>query len=188
MGKPEAPYPNFIKGRCPIAPGVVWATDFTYIPFHGTFLFLATVLDVFTREVLGWHILSVHTAALIHGAFEDVRKRAHKLPMYHHSDQGSEYKELKHLKNVERLGITVSMSKKGSLWENGYQESYYSQFKLEIGGSNRFESEGELIEEIYRLIYRYNTTRIHTSLKMSPQKFAQQFYEKSALQSSERVS
>ena len=188
VDKPEAPYPNLIKGLCPVAPGVVWCSDFTYIPFHGSFLYLATVLDMYTREIVGWHILSVHTAALIRSAFEDAKKRTHKLPLYHHSDQGSEYKEVEHLKRVESLGITVSMSKKGSPWENGYQESYYSQFKLELGNSNRFETEGELIEEIYRLIYRYNTKRIHRSLKMAPLKFAEHFYQKRALQSSERVS
>jgi len=188
LGKPAAPYPNLIKGLCPIAPTVVWAADFTYIPFQGRFLFFATVLDVFTREVVGWNILSVHTAALIKGAFEDAVRRTNKIPLFHHSDQGSEYDELTHLKRVESLDITVSMSKKASPWENGYQESYFSQFKLELGEPNRFPSEGELVEEIYRLVHRYNTKRIHRSLKMPPLIFAQKFYEKTALQSSDRVS
>ena len=183
----EAPYPNLIKGMCPIAPHVVWVADFTYIPFQGNFFFLATVIDLFTREIVGWHILSVHTASLIKGAFEDATKRSTKLPLYHHSDQGSEYKELEHLKRVGNLGIAVSMSKKASPWENGTQESFFSNFKLELGDSNRFEHKGELIAEIHRLIHRYNTKRIHTSLKMSPLKFAEHFYRKRALQSSERV-
>ena len=187
LGKPASPYPNLIKELCPIAPGVVWAADFTYIPFQGRFLYLATVLDVFTREIVGFHILSVHTAALIKGAFEDALAKSIRIPLYHHSDQGSEYEGLNHLVRVEGLGITVSMSKKGSPWENGYQESYYSQFKLELGDPNRFETEGELIEEIYRLIHRYNTKRIHRSLKMPPLSFAQKFYQKTALQSSDRV-
>lgn len=188
LGKPASAYPNLIKGLCPIAPAVVWAADFTYLPFQGRFLFLATVLDVFTRQVAGFSVLSVHTAALIKGAFEDALHRTGHIPLYHHSDQGSEYDEIQHLKRVGSLGITVSMSKKASPWENGYQESYFSQFKLELGDSNRFESEGELIEEIYRLIHRYNTKGIHRSLKMPPLIFAQKFYQKTALQSSERVS
>jgi len=182
-----APYPNLIKGLCPTAPGVVWVADFTYIPFQGNFLFLATVIDLFTREVVGWHVLSVHTTALIAGAFEDAQKRSVHLPLFHHSDQGSEYTELEHLKRITGLGITVSMSKKASPWENGTQESYFSNFKLELGDINRFETKGELIAEIHRLINRYNTKRIHTSLGMSPLKFAEHFYQKRAPQSSEAV-
>jgi len=64
QNQPEARYPNLIKNLCPIAPNVVWVADFTYIPFQGTFLFLATVMDLFTREIVGWHILSVHTVVL----------------------------------------------------------------------------------------------------------------------------
>lgn len=185
--QPACPYPNLIETFCPTAPNIVWVADFTYVPFHGGFLFLATVMDLFTREIVGWHILSVHTAALIKGAFEDARKRANKIPLFHHSDRGSEYKELEHLKRVESLGITVSMSKKASPWENGTQESYFSSFKLELGDPNRFATKGELIAEIHRLINRYNQTRIHTSLGTSPLKFAEHFYEKRALQSSDKV-
>lgn len=187
-GQPAAPFPNLIKTFCPLAPSVVWSSDFTYLPYGGRFLYLATVLDVYSREIVGWHILSVHTAALIRGAFEDARSRHPLLPPYFHSDQGSEYKELDHLRHVQSLGITVSMSKKGSPWENGCQESYYSNFKLELGDPSRFRSEGELVAEVHRLINRYNSERIHTALKMPPLSFSQQFYEKTALRSLERVS
>ena len=64
-----APYPNLIKVLVPTGPGQVWAGDFTYVPFHGKFLFLATVMDVYAREILGWEVLTVHTVALIRGAF-----------------------------------------------------------------------------------------------------------------------
>lgn len=186
--QPEAPYPNLIKALCPDAPNIVWSSDFTYIPYNGSFIYLATVMDIYTREIVGWHILSVHTAALIKGAFRDAVSRSISLPIYFHSDQGSEYKELKHLKEVQDLGILISMSKKASPWENGYQESYFSNFKLELGDSNRFKTKGELIAEIHHLINRYNKTRIHTTLKMSPLQFSQKFYEKTALRSLERVS
>lgn len=63
-------------------------------------------------------------------------------------------------------------SKPGYPWENGYQESFYSQFKLDLGDPNRFEILGELVYEIYRLVWVYNHTRIHTVLKMSPVQFA----------------
>ena len=77
------------------------------------------------------------------------------------------------------------MSKKASPWENGYRESFYGKFKQELGTVNRFENRGEAIAAIHLQINYYNRERIHTSLTMPPLQFAQQFYEKSALQSTE---
>jgi transposase InsO family protein len=65
------------------------------------------------------------------------------------------------------------MSEKGCPWENGYQESFYDKFKIDLGDPNRFHDLGELVYEIYRTIYVYNTTRIHTALRMSPKQFAE---------------
>jgi transposase InsO family protein len=63
------------------------------------------------------------------------------------------------------------MSQPGCPWENGYQESFYSQYKLELDNVNRFNSEGELIANIYGQIYYYNNIRIKTKLRMAPTKF-----------------
>ena len=187
QGKPQAPFPNLIKTFCPLAPGIVWSSDFTYIPYQGRFLFLATVMDIYTREIVGWHILCVHTVALIQGAFADACRGSSFLPFYFHSDQGSEFKALEHLRTVQSRGLTISMSAKGSPWENGFQESYYSNFKLELGDTSRFTTKGELIAEIHRLINRYNKTRIHTALGMSPLNFSRQFYKKATVRSSDMV-
>ncbi len=185
---PVSPYPNLIKELCPTAPRVIWASDFTYLPYQGRFLFLATVMDIFTREIVGWNVLSVHTLELVQGAFLHAKTRVSALPIFLHSDQGSEYTALTYLKNIEGLGIAVSHSVKASPWQNGYQESYYSGFKLDLGRTDQFETEGELVAAIYQTIRYYNHSRIHRTLKTSPMKFAQHFYEKRALQSSDRVS
>ena len=177
LGQLPAPYPNHIKTLCPVAPGVVWAGDFTYIPFHGKFLYLATVMDIYTREILGWNILTVHTVALIKGAFVDAKNRTGHIPLYHHSDQGSEYTAISYLKEVERLGILVSMSKKASPWENGYQESFYGKFKLELGGIGECRTVGEAVAKIHIQIAYYNTKRIHTAIKMSPQNFRERHHQ-----------
>ena len=63
------------------------------------------------------------------------------------------------------------MSKKGAPWENGFQESFYSGFKLDLGEPNRFNNLGELVEAIYQTIHYYNNSRIHTKLKSSPHQF-----------------
>jgi transposase InsO family protein len=70
------------------------------------------------------------------------------------------------------IGITIARSQKGCPWENGCQESFYSQFKVDLGDPNRFASLGELLTAIYFTIHPYNTTRIHPALKMSPAEFA----------------
>lgn len=173
-----APYPNLVKQLKPTAPGQIWAGDFTYIPLHGKFLYLATVMDIFTREILGWEVLTVHTVTLIRGAFLDAKARAGYIPLYHHSDQGSEYKALSYLKEVEGLGIQVSMSKKASPWENGYQESFYGKFKLELGSIQHCRTVGEAVAKIHTQIAYYNTKRIHTALKMQPQIFRERYSHK----------
>ena len=68
------------------------------------------------------------------------------------------------------------MSRKSSPWENSFQESFYSNFKLDLGQTNRFDTLPELVEEIYQKIYYYNNKRIHTELKMSPIQFKAQYY------------
>ena len=74
------------------------------------------------------------------------------------------------------LGVQISMSKKGSPWENGYQESFYNNFKTDLGLEfERFETIGELVEAIHQVIFYYNNQRIHTSLRMPPAKFKQRY-------------
>lgn len=73
---------------------------------------------------------------------------------------------------LRRLNIQISRSKPGCPWENGYQESFFGKFKVELGDPNRFKTLGELISAIYETIYYYNHRRIHTALRMSPAQFA----------------
>jgi len=77
----------------------------------------------------------------------------------------------------ENYGVKVSVSDKGSPRQNGYKESFFGRFKEENGDLNRFESLGELIEEIYSYINYYNNYRIHTALKMTPSEFKRRFQD-----------
>jgi len=168
---PEAIYKNEIKNICPIKPNIFWAGDFTYIKYHGAFIYLATIIDIYTREIIGASLGKWHNRHLIKNALIEAMKNRNNLPKYFHSDQGSEYRSEEHADFLEQSGIIVSMSKKSSPWENGYQESFYSNFKLELGNVNRFEFDFQLAEAIYHQIYYYNNRRIHGELKMSPTKF-----------------
>lgn len=173
LAKPETRVENILKAICPIAPFVVWAGDFTYIWFMDRFWYVATVIDIFSREIVGWHIANHHTTALIMDAFQDAVRRTKRAPGYFHSDQGSEYVSGAYESLLEHHSTVPSHSRKSSPWQNGHQESFYSNFKLELGDLKRFTHVGELIEAIHQQIRYYNNERIHSALKMPPTVFRQ---------------
>lgn len=175
---PETQVINILKLLCPIRPNVIWAGDFTYIWYMGSFWYVATVIDVYTREIVGWYIANHHTTALITEAFKDAVQRTHKTPHWFHSDQGSEYVSGVYALLLKAHTVISSQSKKASPWQNGYQESFYSNFKLELGNPRRFSQIGELIEAIHQQMQYYNTKRIHTTLRMSPMEFKQKYIQK----------
>ena len=97
-----AQYPNRLKNLSVISPRTVYATDFTYIDFKGHFIYLATVIDIFSREILGWDISSRHTADMMKRALDEAFKQG--VPNIIHSDQGSEMKSETYVNFVEEHG------------------------------------------------------------------------------------
>lgn len=174
-GKPPKEVVNVMKALCPIAPHIVWVSDFTYLKYHGKFIYLATIMDLYTREVIGVNLSRYHNQELVLGALEDALKHADAIAHYLHSDQGSEYDAQAYQALATQAGLIISMSDKGSPWQNGHQESFYGKFKQCLGDGDRFEALGELVEAIHLAIYRYNHTRIHTTLKMSPVEFKHRY-------------
>jgi len=164
-------YPNLLLTNTPTRPNQIWASDFTPIPYKGKKLYLATVIDILTKEVVGFSVSTGHSVSLVINAFL-LALNQKPPPEISHSDQGSEYKSKIYTSLVEIFGTKVSMSRRASPWENGYQEAFYSQFKVDLGDPNRFESLGELIADIFQTIHTYNTQRIHTVLKMPPRDYA----------------
>ena len=77
-----------------------------------------------------------------------------------------------HTEILDECGVMISRSRPGCPWENGYQESFYDKFKVDLGDPNRFKTLGELVAEIYRTVWDYNNTRIHSALNMPPVVFA----------------
>lgn len=169
--RPEAEYQNLIKGSCPVRPGIVYVGDFTYLRWKGRFVYLATFMDLFTREIVGWNVSIKHTKEFVLEAFWDAVLTA-GIPKIIHTDQGSEYCSQEYSELMNALNIEISMSKKSSPWENAYQESFYNNFKTDLGLEfERFTNPGEFIEAIHQTINYYNKTRIHTTLKMPPAVF-----------------
>lgn len=171
-GQEPAAIPNLILGLAVDSPNQVWVSDFTYLPYFGKFVYLSTVEDVFTRRVVGWALSTRHNTALVALALLDAII-SNPAPKILHSDQGSEYRHIEYLNLIKSLNIKPSMSAKASPWQNGYQESFYSGFKLELGHPEIYPDLGELVEAIAQQIYYYNHLRIHSALKCPPAVFAQ---------------
>ena len=156
-------------------PNQVWVSDFTYLSYQNKFIYLATILDAFTRELIAWNISLRHNKELITTTLINAIAKRNKSPTIFHSDQGSEYRSYDLINILKSKNIKSSMSKKSSPWENGKQESFYQKFKFELDDLNSYPGQGELIEAIALQIYYYNHKRIHSALKMPPADFYQRF-------------
>lgn len=164
-------YPNLLLTNHPQYENHIWATDFTYIPFRGRFVYVGTVIDLYTRKIVGLSVYTTHAVQLTLSAFLSAIHGSPR-PFIFHSDNGSEYTAAVFIEALETVGVQISRSAPGCPWENGYQESFYSQFKVDLGDPSRFKTLGELVLAIYQTIYSYNHTRIHSVLKMPPAQFA----------------
>lgn len=167
--------PNLIMETIIEAPNEVWVSDFTHLLYYGKFVYLATIEDIFTRQIVGWEISMKHNADLINQTLLNALTR-YPVPKICHSDQGSEYRSQDYQNLLKKFHISASMSDKASPWQNGYKESFYSEFKLELGHPECYPTMGELIEAVARQIHYYNNKRIHTALKCPPNVFAVKFH------------
>lgn len=164
-------YPNLLLTTYPAYENHIWAADFTHIPFQGKTVYVATVEDLFTRKIVGFSVYTTHAVQLVLSALMNAL-HTNSRPTIFHSDNGSEYNADIFIEALKTVGTFISRSAPGCPWENGYQESFYDKFKIDLGDPCRFKTLGELVYEIYRTIWKYNNTRIHSALKMSPVQFA----------------
>lgn len=165
-------FPNQLMSEEPRGVGDIYVSDFTHLKHRGKWVYVATVLDVYTREIVGVSILTTHNTQLVINALTSA-VLYRPPPRIIHSDQGSEYTSADYSALVQSLGTQQSMSAPGCPWENGYQESFYKGFKLDLGDPNRFDTLGELVAAIYHTINYYNQRRLHSALRLSPQQFAE---------------
>lgn len=172
--EPEA-FSNILSKLTPIAPDTVWASDFTFISYGGKFIYLCTVIDVFTGEVLGFNISRSHDARFVRLAIERAIQRTGDIPVWFHSDQGSEYASALVLDWLQGLDVTISMNPKGSPWCNGSQESFFGRFKTEFGDFHRFETLADLLEALYAQLDYFSNRRIKTKLRMAPAQFREKW-------------
>ena len=136
------------------------------------------MIDIYSREIIGHAVSDKHDTELIREALFMAYENTNSKPEIHHSDQGSEYKSQDYTEELESKNIKISMSKKASPWENGFQESYYKGFKDDLGDIRRFNSLGELVEAVHLTIDYYNSKRIHSAISMTPKDFKNEYENK----------
>ena len=148
-----------------------WVQDFTYLQFEQSFCYLAVVLSLETRQVVGWRLGTNHSSELTYAALLDALSKNHA-PAILHSDQGSEYLSHRHQLLCQNLEIQLSASNKASPWQNGYMERWFGGLKQELPPLSQLKGLAQLHEAIAMQIYYYNYERIHLALKMSPAAYA----------------
>ncbi len=158
------------------APNQKWVADFTYIWTNEGWLYVAAVLDLFSRRVVGWSMQTAMTSQLVTDALlMAVWRRGPAAALLHHSDQGSQYTSEDFQRLLQDLGVTCSMSRSGNVWDNSVMESFFSTMKTERCYRRHYATRQVARADIFDYIERfYNPTRRHSTLgNLSPVAFEQ---------------
>ena len=154
------------RGFTPAAPNQVWTSDVTYLWTDEGWLYLAVVLDLFNREVIGWSMKPRMTSDLVTDALTMAWfRRKPDSGVLHHSDRGSQYASHAFQDKLAEYGMICSMSRKGNCWDNAPTESWFSSFKNERYHGHRFTTHDQMKRECFDYIeIFYNRKRLHSSL------------------------
>jgi transposase InsO family protein len=152
-------------------PNQVWAGDFTHFIWKRRTYYLATVMDVHTRQIVGWHISPSHNVELVMEALKMALGKRSTAPKIFHSDHGNEYISEEYVTQLKAHGSAPSNAAKGKPWQNGFVESWNYRFKEEFGDPNRFYFFDAFFQEICSKVHEYNNGRIHSALGMTPDEF-----------------
>lgn len=156
------------------APNQKWVADFTYLWTSEGWLFVAAVLDLYSRRVVGWSMHQAMTTQLVTDALlMAIWRRGATDALLHHSDQGSQYTSEAFRRLLHDLGVTCSMSRSGNVWDNSVMESFFSTLKTERTNRRRYPSRNAARADVFDYIERfYNPTRRHSTLgNISPVAF-----------------
>jgi len=156
-------YPNLVKDLVVVRPDQVWCSDITYIQLQRAFIYLAIILDVFTRGLRGWHLARTLSTDLVLPALKQAL--ATRTPEIHHSDQGAQYAAQGYVELLQAAGTQISMSTKGKATDNPYAERVIRTIKEEevyladyIDFADAYARIGHFIQDVYQ------TKRIHSAL------------------------
>jgi putative transposase len=181
--------PNLLDRNFTVAtPNQVWVGDITYIPTDEGWLFLAVVLDLFSRQVVGWSMRADMGRELVIDALDMAlfrrspnSKTRPKTELIFHSDQGSQYASYEFNSMLKECGITPSMSRKGNCWDNACSETLFGSLKVERLHGEHFETLRQAKDEALDWLLWYNQTRLHSTLNyVSPTQFEQDWNRSTA--------
>jgi putative transposase len=165
-GRPVAA--NVLARRfAPEAPNRVWATDITYIWTSEGWLYLAVVLDLFARRVVGWALAEhLRTELALDALQMALGRRRPPAALLHHSDQGTQYASAAYQQVLRAHGIVCSMSRRGNCWDNAVVESFFATLKAELIERRTWPTRREVRDAIAEYIeVFYNAHRLHSSLR-----------------------
>jgi putative transposase len=178
--RPRRPSSRMSRAQrpAPTGPNQVWVTDITYLRTGEGWLYLAAILDRWSRRVVGWACAPTLHVSLVLAALEQALKRRRPPPgLLHHSDRGSQYVDEDYLRTLTQAGLERSMSRAGNCYDNAAMESFWSTFKTETGIEEHppaTRAQGSLAAFDYIETF-YNPTRRHSSLGyLSPVAFENQ--------------
>nr|WP_317618570.1 IS3 family transposase [Macrococcus sp. TMW 2.2395] len=172
-------YPNLLNQQFKVEKlGVAWVSDITYVYTREGWLYLATVMDLFSRRIIGWAMSSRMSKELVISALERAYvTQEPKAGLIHHSDRGSQYASVEYQKKLREKEITTSMSRKGNCYDNACIESFHSIIKKELIHHCDYKTRNEAMFSIMEYIVTfYNSTRIHSTLNyLSPIDFEKKY-------------
>jgi putative transposase len=179
-----APAPDLVKRDFTAAkPDQTWVADITYVPTHEGWLFLAAVMDLYSRKIVGWSMREDLEAPLVVDALSmAIARRKPKPGLVHHSDRGSQYTSIAMGRTLRDSKIMASMGSKGDPWDNACAESCISTIKNELVKRRTFATRDQARLAIFRYIESfYNALRRHSSLEMlSPNDYEARYWENNA--------
>ena len=159
------------------APNRKWIADFTYVWTAEGWLYVAAVIDLFSRRVVGWSMRAAMTAQLVTDALVmAIWRRGKPDALLHHSDRGSQYTSEQFQKLMSDHGVVCSMSRSGNVWDNAAMESFFSSLKTERVGRKTYRTRDEARADVFDYIERfYNPKRRHSMIGyLSPMEFESQ--------------
>jgi len=176
-------YPNLAEGLILTAPDQLWRADITYIRLRDEFVFLAVILDAYSRRVIGWALDRTMEDELTLTALRmALSRRAVQAGLVHHSDRGSQYASHDYTDLLKTNGIDISMSRKGNPWDNAACESFMKTLKYEEVHRNEYRDLAEARASIAEFLEKvYNQKRLHSALGyLPPAEFEAQHHKDAA--------